>query len=873
MPVEASPDGIPPTPRPSPREYSRTLPLVLIILGWLFFFPDNPVTLLSVSEVAANRLDAQHSALSVLNSTKWGDFTPVVPDGAGDSTGDHDGSSVGDDGTNKEGGKEEEKEGDGEQEGEEPAGPRFLNLTGFREGDGLAWDDLGSFRERCLATSRAAIPPTAEGDDRWLLGEGEPVWQNVSGHLHGTWARHDASVSRQAISYNLTAVAPDIDWTGARSPWARNVTGREGRMKVRLHDRAGPDGDGGDPGKFDANMARAEVTIEDADGSGSTWDMRLHGLHWRRHGALLLTTTSEKFDGIFALPHLSPGPEFFESGQKVLNDTITTKLKERARYLSFDARIPWTSDIQDVDIYSPSPHCEYIMYAQVYPPDREELDMRSFDPETDSMAGVISDIEQELKSPFGNPIRGVPELQLSAVIYSPDCAFFLETKGPPDYPSVDGRHLVGMKAEIFRSRLNTCLLTYALIFAAQIYLLKQQIRETSTPSTMGRVSFYTGAMMLMADALVMGLMAALVLSSESSLQALTLMFCAFTSLLVGGTFLYQVFDVQQQEWIRRREREAARNPPQTQPQTRPQPSSGPPSSAPTSSTPSRPASPPIIIPSDQDIDAEIEEVTRGGGSAGPSSAEAAPTFSSAISRVALLNSCLFFLLVASTAWYPPARSALVNVVVAFYLSLWAPQIYRNAQRNCRRAFSRRFVVGQSLLRLAPVAYFYCVEDNVAFVRPDRTAFLALAAWVWIQLWILTSQDVLGPRFGVPKGWVPPAWDYHPILRLDALESGALPLALTPEEADVAPSSAAGTAAGTTPGSKTVDCAICRENLELPILPARGAHDAKGDGVAAVLGSRGYMVTPCRHVFHTTCLEGWMVFRLQCPICREDLPPL
>jgi len=28
-----------------------------------------------------------------------------------------------------------------------------------------------------------------------------------------------------------------------------------------------------------------------------------------------------------------------------------------------------------------------------------------------------------------------------------------------------------------------------------------------------------------------------------------------------------------------------------------------------------------------------------------------------------------------------------------------------------------------------------------------------------------------------------------------------------------------------------------------------------------------MVTPCRHVFHSNCLEGWMRFRLQCPNCR------
>ena len=815
-------------PATSPREYSRTLPLVLIILGWLFLFPDNPVTLLSASELAAQRLDSQHAALSILNSTRWGDFAPMVPD---------------------EGEAAPPPPDEGGEKNETELAPRFLNLTGFREADGLAWDDLGVFRERSLRASHAAIPPVGD-EDRWALGTGQPVWQNVSGHVRGTWIRSDASSSRQATSYNLSAIAPDIDWAGARSPWARNITGREGKIRARIHDR-----EDGTP-DAEANMVRAEITVEDTDGSGSTWNLRLHGVHFRRQGALLMTTTSEKFDGIFALPHLSPIPELFTSSQAVLNQTITQRLRERARYLTFDARIPWTSDIQDVDVYSPSPHCEYVMYAQVFPPDQDALDMRSFDPEADTMTGVIADIERELKHPFGSPIRGVPDLQLSAVIYSPDCAFFLETKGPPDYPPDQGRHLVGMKAEIFRSRLNGCLLAYALLFIAQIHLLKRQIRETSTPSTMSRVSFHTGAVMLVADALVTGVTAALMLSSESSsLQALALMFCAFTSLLVGATFLYQVFEVQQQDWLRQREREAARGRGSAEVSRA--------SSAPASGPPTRPPSPPVIVPSDQDIDAEIQEVANAASAVPHQPTQPTPpSFSSAMSRVALSTAVLFLLLIASTTWYPPARHLLVNLVAALYLSLWVPQILRNIQRNCRRAFSRSFVTGQSLLRLAPLAYVYCVRDNVIFAETDRPMFLALVGWVWVQLWILAAQDVLGPRFGIPRSWAPPAWDYHPILRLDALESGRLPLALTP---DALPEV-------NDPGVKSVDCAICREVLELPILPAAGAED-KGAGVAAVLGSRAYMVTPCRHVFHSACLEGWMVFRLQCPICREDLPSL
>ena len=32
-----------------------------------------------------------------------------------------------------------------------------------------------------------------------------------------------------------------------------------------------------------------------------------------------------------------------------------------------------------------------------------------------------------------------------------------------------------------------------------------------------------------------------------------------------------------------------------------------------------------------------------------------------------------------------------------------------------------------------------------------------------------------------------------------------------------------------------------------------------------------MITPCKHVFHSECLQAWIVVRLECPICKQVLP--
>lgn len=767
--------------------------------------------------------------------------------------------------------------------GKHPPSTKPIILKGFSSKDGFAWEDLDQFREKGLRLSRHAVPPI-HGQSLWDVGQGDPIWTNASGFFQGEWIRRPGSVSRRHDSYNLTEGLPPINWIADKGDWARNLTGNNGRMLLRIDANKTVT----EYNQFSADHAplsggnirnvKGTVTVEDTEGSGLTWEMRLHGVHWPRQGVIMMTTTSEKFEGIFGLPYLTPGPDYFQSSRMFLNGTLNHIITNREKNAHLNQQMPWSSNIDNTGYTSsPSPQCEYVMYAQLSPPDRQSLKMGLVGDAKDNMRDVIHAIESELTFPKGSPTPKMPQLQMSTVFYSPDCAFFMESKGPPDFTSGEANHLAGTNTEAHARQIKTWLILYALVVFGQLYLLREQMKEASSPSMMGRVSFGALGMMAAVDAMTFSASSIWVSSAGASLlPSLALMFASFLSMTIGGGFLAKIYEVQIPE-SRTRQGENADlsngasstvNDPQSQNQM------GTYSLLPAPITAGRGVNAPptpIIVPSDQDIDAEIAD----GASAVPGATSGARppsvplAFQTIISRTALTSFCICFVAISSSSWYASVRSLFLNMCALIYMSFWLPQIYRNAMRNCRRALAWRFVVGQSVLRLLPIAYFWIKPDNFLYARVERRAFAVLCIWVWLQILVLVAQDVLGPRFCIPARWTPDVWDYHPILRENSLEAGGLPIGLVAE--DDLGTGRIGSSEDRKKSSviHVIDCSVCMEVLEVPVVRA-GDDDTS---VAGVFIRRMYMVTPCRHIFHTACLENWMKFRLKCPICREDLPPV
>lgn len=556
---------------------------------------------------------------------------------------------------------------------------------------------------------------------------------------------------------------------------------------------------------------------------------------------------------------------------------------------------PWTSSPHNPsDTVFPVPHCEFIVYLQQHPNDDINIDFRK--------------LEQELRFPTGASVSSAPGIRMSALIFSPDCGFVLESKGPPDFAPQDGLHLNGLKLESYMQVTRRCIIAFAAVISAEIFLSIRQMKDASTPSTKSRVSFYTVAMLALGDGFAcMGFMFVSMMIDAAFLPLIATAFLSFLGVsFFGMKFLMDIWTIQAPE---RQERDRGRPRPLNETAAANTAPAPPAISTPattgivtaagadtlpppvTARRPQDTAAAPIIVPSDQDVDAEIVE-NPGNTATQPTTQNT--TLNTARREMSALYSKFYFLLLGlvflslhATTWPVPLRSFYTNTICFTYLSFWLPQIKRNITRNCRRALRWEFVVGQSVLRLAPILYLYTVPQNVLFFDNDTNMAYIFIAWVWLQVWALASQEILGPRFFVPNGWAPPAYDYHPIMREEGDEESGSTMpsgfnqatAASPTQS-ISLSSQSRTGNSTaSPNTKVFDCAICAETLSVPIIPKDGSSEGQGQGSAsatlptALFARRAYMVTPCNHVFHSGCLENWMRYRLQCPICRDDLPPL
>lgn len=238
-------------------------------------------------------------------------------------------------------------------------------------------------------------------------------------------------------------------------------------------------------------------------------------------------------------------------------------------------------------------------------------------------------------------------------------------------------------------------------------------------------------------------------------------------------------------------------------------------------------------------------------------------------------------------------------ILALY-SFWVPQIIQNVVTQAKRPLHRYYVYGMSLTRLVAPLYIFAVKNNfLKEVYPDSPTSITmcevLIVWVGIQTAVLEAQGRYGARFMIPARFLPPKFDYSRPIPASLLPAETLPI--SPSEAlqnergrqteirslvskDSSPHRAGGGGGGarnrikgsranrnensmtsetvsttsSDPSMPSFECVICYNEID-------------------VRNPRGYMLGPCDHLFHRDCLVQWMEVKMECPICRTELPAL
>lgn len=184
----------------------------------------------------------------------------------------------------------------------------------------------------------------------------------------------------------------------------------------------------------------------------------------------------------------------------------------------------------------------------------------------------------------------------------------------------------------------------------------------------------------------------------------------------------------------------------------------------------------------------------------------------------------------------------IRVFIFALYSFWLPQIVLNVVEDHRRPLLPMYILGTSLTRLAIPLYFWGCPNNFLHIHPLPKTVIALVGWLFLQALVLLSQYKFGPRWFIPKAFLPEKYDYFRPVTIDELEDEDLE----------AQNKEAGEGDALVANEPTRECCICMETV--------------------LLHSSDRMVTPCGHYFHADCLTKWLEVRLECALCRRPVPP-
>ena len=600
-------------------------------------------------------------------------------------------------------------------------------------------------------------------------------------------------------------------------PKVGNITQHKGRVSLNINAH--------DYNFRDQSLSRSELSAENAIDNAVIVNLQVsvkdyeeienhnfmaRGVYFQDTGSLISATRSAKFLGHHGLSQLTFNEERFNTSKTLMGQFFNSTNLEND--INMDDMNNYVRD----SLYQ----CEFVTYFQFE--------------KTDYTVAELRFIDEELKNPKGRPLpKSLPELVVKDyLIYSPDCGLVLRKKPDAGFS--------GLKREIFTMQLKRVFIGLLVLVFVQLMALLRQMKVARTPGQLSVISSTTLFLIGLQDSMV----TLLIIFESTLLQELYLLLACISvvatvmCLVFEVKFLVSVVGIQVNErgttwWeILRGGSNGGGERAVIEPAV---------ADAPILPTTNAPA----VTPAPTNVPVPFEEAS----------------FSYNITGVGFITTILLtFLVLKAMEWRITYRRVFEYVILLALNSYWIPQFLRNTLKNRRTSFSWEFIFVTSSVRVVPVMYLSLVKSNPLKHHFDPLLVIVVINWLLLQMFLLYLQNTLGPRFWLNDLWLPKAYDYQNILVLGDLENGGFSSDII---ASVKPELEHDGII-----DATTTCSICMADILIPILAGPNTNEARKK-----VNNKEYMITPCHHIFHAECLQSWMKYKLQCPVCRESLPPI
>ena len=189
---------------------------------------------------------------------------------------------------------------------------------------------------------------------------------------------------------------------------------------------------------------------------------------------------------------------------------------------------------------------------------------------------------------------------------------------------------------------------------------------------------------------------------------------------------------------------------------------------------------------------------------------------------------------------------------------WLPQIIYNALYQINTSLPPFYIIFISAYRLFIPVYFKGYEYNFYLISPNHNIVVLSLSLMTFNVIILLSQRLFGSRWFIPSK----CKDSSGFKYIDEKE-----LKVRFGKKDLG------------------DCVIClkkivTDNIEEKVEIANGVTTKDDFGTfwnmfyfkerKNNINSRPFMITPCKHIFHSVCIDSWLEYKKECPYCRKEL---